>query len=105
MQLRKFDQIEMKTVCSSNKFKSLNNARSCLQVMMLMSLLVQTVSELLPCFCLDCTLRMILMWVLAVALLTSGAVNGDITGTNPPSGACLCFSENSVNVRATREIK
>ena len=29
------------------------------------------------------------------------SVNGDVTGSNPSNGACLCISGSSVNVRAT----
>jgi len=38
-----------------------------------------------------------MIWL--VALIAT--VQADITGTNPPNGACLCISQNSVNIRAT----
>jgi len=39
--------------------------------------------------------------LIVLSLVGLQGVLGDITGTNPSAGTCLCFSENSVNVRST----
>jgi hypothetical protein len=36
-----------------------------------------------------------------VALVSAAVVSADITGTNPPSGACLCVTGSNVNVRGS----
>lgn len=39
------------------------------------------------------------LWLLAVFFVLWSFVGADITGTDPPAGTCLCFTENSVNIR------
>jgi len=42
--------------------------------------------------------RLFRVVALLAAVLTTSA---DITGTNPPNNACICFNNNSVNIRST----
>ena len=45
------------------------------------------------------TLKMKIFLILVVCLATFA--KGDITGTNPAVGSCLCFSEDTVNIRSS----